>query len=524
MPDPALFDDGPPPTCPARFNMAAYVLEAGRARPDHPALLTLAGPGQVALSLSHGALRRAVLETAAGLQAAGLARGDRIVLRLGNVPAFPILFYASLALGAVPVPLSAQLTASELAPMLDLIAPAMIAHGGDLPLPDHKALRVDADRLDHLRTCGTLAGFADTGADDPAYILFTSGTGGRPRAVLHAHRAAFARRMMWHDWYGLTPRDRMLHAGAFNWSYTLGTGLTDPWAAGATALIYTGPPDRAVWAALAAEHGATIFAAVPGVYRQLLKSGADCRAGFSALRHGLSAGEAMSPDLHRAWQDATGCRVHEALGMTEISTYVSGAPHRPAPTGTSGYPQAGRRIAILPETDADTASGARPAPVPRGTPGLLAVSTRDPGLMLGYLDEAGAPPRPADGDWFLTGDRAVMAEDGAITHLGRADDVLNVQGYRVSAREVELALAAHPQVEEVAVAALRRRADLDVMAAFIVPVAGSHPAPETLSDFLNDRLARYKQPREFILLDALPRSANGKILKRVLTDAHGWKG
>ena len=123
-----------------------------------------------------------------------------------------------------------------------------------------------------LRTAEPLA-FAATGPDDPAYMVYTSGTAGRPKGVVHAQRAAWARRMMWDGWYGLRPDDRVLHAGAFNWTYTLGAGLTDPWAIGATALIYAGPADRAVWPRLCAAHGATIFAATPGVYRQMLEAG-----------------------------------------------------------------------------------------------------------------------------------------------------------------------------------------------------------------------------------------------------------
>ena len=108
--------------------------------------------------------------------------------------------------------------------------------------------------------------------DRPAYIIFTSGTSGTSRGVIHAHRAIWARRMMVDGWYGLNADDRVLHAGAFNWTYTLGTGLMDPWTIGATALIPSGGTTPAQLPALLRNHGATIFAAAPGVYRQLLKS------------------------------------------------------------------------------------------------------------------------------------------------------------------------------------------------------------------------------------------------------------
>ena len=385
MPEPALFDDGPFAPCPAAFNMAGHTLAAAARTPDKTALEVLAAPGAVAERWSYRTLADAVLATAGGLAARGIGRGDRVLIRLGNSADFPVLFFAANALGALPVPVSAQLTAAEIAVILDDLAPALIAHGPALPLPAAPGAPVIAAAGIAALRAHPPAGFAATAADDPAYIIYTSGSGARPKGVLHAQRAAWARRMMWDGWYGLTPDDRVLHAGAFNWTYTLGAGLTDPWAIGATALIYTGPADRAVWPALAAAHRPTIFAAAPGVYRRMLGL-SDLARAFASLRHGLSAGEALPEPVRAAWQAATGKPIHEALGMSEISTYVSASPARPGPLGS----QPGRRVAILPD--------AGDIPLPRGRDGLLAVSRRDPGLMLGYwrrLDSGRRPPAPS---------------------------------------------------------------------------------------------------------------------------------
>ncbi len=368
MPEPALYDEGPFAPCPAPFNMAAHTLAAADATPGKVALEVLDAPGHVAECWTYRALADAVCRTAGGLAARGLRPGDRLLLRLGNSADFPILFFAANALGAVPVPVSSQLTAAELAPIIDDLAPTLIAHDTGLPLPPVTA-PVLTD-IAALRRHPAVP-FAATAPDDPAYIILTSGTGARPKGVVHAQRAAWARRMMWDGWYGLTAQDRVLHAGAFNWTYTLGAGLTDPWAIGATALIYVGPPDRGVWPALAAAHRPTIFAAAPGIYRQMLGT-PGLGAAFASLRHGLTAGEALADAVRAAWETATGKPIHEALGMSEISTYISSSPARPGP-----YPQPGRRIAILPDESGDT-------PVSRGSDGLLAVSRRDPGLMLGY--------------------------------------------------------------------------------------------------------------------------------------------
>ena len=175
------------------------------ATPDKVALEVLRAPGEVAERWTHGELADAVRRTAGGLARAGIGRGDRVLLRLGNTADFPILFFAANALGAVPVPTSALLTAardrrassptssprwSASAPGLDLPADP---GRGDRPGRDRRAARADP------------LPFAATAPDDPAYMVYTSGTGGRPKGVVHAQRAAWARRMMWDGWYGLTP-------------------------------------------------------------------------------------------------------------------------------------------------------------------------------------------------------------------------------------------------------------------------------------------------------------------------------
>lgn len=491
-------DDGAPPPCPAPFNLAEDVLAAGLATPDRIALQILRPVG--AERWSHARLRAAVLGTGAGLLAQGLVPGDRVLMRLGNTADFPVLFLGAIAAGLVPVPTSAQLTAPEVTALADALRPALVVAGAGVARPAGDwALATEAD----LRRWHDLAPCAfDRG--DPgrlAYMVFTSGTTGRPRAVMHAHRAIRARRMMWDGWYGLTAADRVLHAGAFNWTYTLGTGLMDPWAAGATALIPAAGVDVAALPLLLKRFDATIFAAAPGVYRQMLRAPLP---GLPKLRHGLSAGEKLPEATRAAWAQATGTPVYEAFGMSEISTFLSGSPARPAPDGTLGYPQAGRRVAIL---------DAQGQPVPRGTPGTIAVDRRDPGLFLGYFEAPDDTAARFAGDWFLTGDTGVMAEDGAIAYLGRGDDMMNAGGYRVSPLEVEAAMAAHPAIQDCAAVEVRVKAEASVIA---LAYTGTPVTAGELAAFAAARLARYKQPRLWRHVETLPRGANGKLLRAVL--------
>jgi acyl-coenzyme A synthetase/AMP-(fatty) acid ligase len=496
----SLFDEGAFPPCPAPFNMAAHVLAAGLGCPEKDALLILA-PDAVE-AWSHARLRAAVLGTATGLLRRGLGPGDRVVLRLGNTVDYPISYLGALAAGMVPVPTSPALTEAETRHILDVLRPAAVLHDAAVACPpcDGAITRTELEAFRALPP----STFDMGDPDRLGYVIFTSGTSGRPQAVAHAHRAIWARQMMFEDWYGLGPDDRLLHAGAFNWTYTMGTGLMDPWAIGATALVPApGHAPRDLPALLAA-HGATILAAAPGVYRQLL-SGHE-RLDLPALRHGLSAGEKLPATLAERWRSATGRPVFEAFGMSECSTFVSQAPGRDDPAGSLGRPQRGRRIALMRDG----------APVPLGEEGTIAVHRSDPGLMLGYLDAQGGIAAPLEGEWFLTGDQAVMHDDGSLRYMGRIDDMMNAGGYRVSPIEVETVLCRHPGITAAAAVTVKVKQDTDVIAAFYT---GPAPLDEAaLRTYVSGELARYKQPRVFIHLSDLPLGANGKILRRVLRD------
>ncbi|MGJ8555793.1 MAG: AMP-binding protein, partial [Sulfitobacter geojensis] len=247
------------------FNLAAYVLAAGAALPDKVALSLLSGEARE--DWTYAQLIAAVRGTATGLLDAGLTAGDIVLMRLGNTPDFPIAYLGALAAGLVPVPTAAALTAGEVAKIIPTLKPAAILHDIDVPCPDHAQI-IDLAALRAMRSLPPAA-FHMGDPERLGYIIYTSGTSGKPTAVMHAHRAILARRMMFEGWYGLTPDDRLLHAGAFNWTYTLGTGLMDPWTVGATALIPAAGTLPTALPDLIATHEATIFAAAPGVYRQM---------------------------------------------------------------------------------------------------------------------------------------------------------------------------------------------------------------------------------------------------------------
>lgn len=500
----SIYQTTSPEPCPQSFNLAQYVLEAANKTPDHSALEILEAPGKVHEQWTYSELARAIRGTATGLANTGVKPGDKLVLRLGNTADFPIAFLAAITLGAIPVPTSAQLTTPEIDRIINDLGDVAAVVLDEALSPPHAGTPVlMRDALRQMRDLPAHP-FHPSHKDDPAYIVYTSGSSGTPKGVVHAHRAVWARRMMWAGWYDLKPTDRMLHAGAFNWTFTLGTGLMDPWAIGATSLVYTGQPDRHIWSELAHAHTATLFAGAPGVFRQLLSSNRNLSADFSTLRHALCAGEALPETVRMSWEERTGTDIHEALGMSEVSTFISGSPSEHRHPGTVGKPQPGRNVAALSDGQ----------PVPLGETGTLSVHKDDQGLMLGYYRQDGPASLPLTGNWFETGDQVSLSKDGTVTYKGRSDALITSGGYRVAPEEVEAALMRHPQILEAAVTAVDVKEGVSVLAAFYV--ADAPIEQSALSAYMETCVASYKSPRIYQHVAELPKRANGKLQRREL--------
>ncbi|MEI8395582.1 MAG: acyl-CoA synthetase [Rhodospirillaceae bacterium] len=507
-----------PPALPAQLNIARHCLsEQARTCPDKTALI-IVGEGGVARSWSYRTLDLMVRRLAGGLLAAGAQPGQRLMIRMDNDLPYILAFFGGLAAGLVSFPSSAALTEEEADFLRKDSGAALVAVSGELAfhhdLP--ASLRVfDATDVLTLAATGPEIDYAETTADDPAFLIYTSGTTGRPKGVLHGHRVAIGRRPMYRGWYGISADDTVLHAGAFNWTYTLGVGLLDPWASGATAVLYNGPPDPAIWPRLIRDHRVTLFATVPSLYRRILKYGDLSGDSLATLRHGLTAGEALAPALLESWRKRTGKPLYEALGMSEISTYVSTGPGMVIKPGSPGRPQAGRRVAILdPDAPPDEARE-----LPPGAIGLLAIHRSDPGLMLGYWRRPEEEALVRRGDWFAGGDLAHLDEDGYVWFHGRNDDILNTAGYRLSPLEIEHTLARHPAVADVAVGETVLADDLAVLTAFVV--ANGALTESELLEWAAPHLAAYKRPRKVLFLERLPRTANGKLRRRDLTTRRG---
>jgi acetyl-CoA synthetase len=520
---------------PERFNIGVACTDAHLGTPVAARFAVIVdrdGAGDEEVTFAHLAERTS--RFAQLLRELGCAAGDRVLIRLPNCIAYPTAFLGAIKRGAIPVPTSTLLTADEVRYLASDSGAVVLVTDRPTWAAMHAMLeqepalrevilvdegpRVSALRLG-VRDLAPALAHVDafeaphpTRADDPAYLVYTSGTTGYPKGVLHAQRALLGRQPSSEYWFDFDPRgDRVLHAGKYNWTYVLGTGLMDPLYRGHTTIVHEGATDATLWPARIARHRATVFIGVPTIYRQILQKTARGRADVPTLRHCMSAGEQLSAEVLAAWRERFGLELYEALGMTECSYYLCETRSRPIRPGSAGFVQPGHDVRVL---DPDTLRE-----VGTGVEGMLCIRRTDPGLMLRYWNQPEETAACFRGEWFLTGDYARIDQDGYVWFLGRRDDLINTFGYRVSPHEVERVLKSHPDVADAAAAGETVGREKILVVAYVVPRAATLTADAVLA-WAHERLASYKAPRIVYLVDDLPRTRNGKILRRELRPEH----
>jgi acyl-coenzyme A synthetase/AMP-(fatty) acid ligase len=455
----------------------------------------------------------------------------RVLIRLPNSLAYPTAFFGAMKRGAIAVPTSTLLTAEEVLYLardsgaavlvtdkamwvglrdkltgVDNLRHVLLAGPGEvLPAEGLSVLDLEAE----LARIGTWAPPHATRAEDAAYLVYTSGTTGYPKGVLHAHRAMVGREPAAEYWFDFAPDgDRILHSGKFNWTYVLGSGLMDPLYRGKTVIVHEGRNDAAGWVKLMAKHQATMFIGVPTIYRQIIQKTAFTQADVPSLRHCMSAGEHLSDEMLGLWKDRFGIEIYEAVGMSECSYYLSENKHRPIRPGSAGFPQPGHGVRLLnPETLQE---------VPAGEEGMICIPADDPGLFLRYWNLPEETAKVLKGGWFLTGDYARFDADGYIWFLGRKDDIINSFGYRVSPHEIERVMKTHPDIADCAATGEDLAADKVLVVAYVVLHPGAGASADDLAAFGRDHLAAYKAPKIVYLVPDFPRTKNGKIIRKQL--------
>ncbi len=485
------------------------------------------------VTATYGELAKRSSQFAQLLRQRGVVPGDRILIRLPNSLDYPTAFLGAMKAGCIAVPTSTLLTVDEVLYLAkDSGAKVLVmdhamweqlstrvteAQDAKLVLLSGKGKYIEnlavaaLDLKPALDAITVWSAAHATRANDPAYLVYTSGTTGYPKGVLHAHRALIGREPASEYWFNFDSNgvDRILHSGKFNWTYVLGSGLMDPLYRGKTVIVHEGKNDANTWTRLIAKHKATIFIGVPTIYRQIIQKTTANKETVPSLRMCMSAGEHLSDDMLAAWRDRFGMEIFEAVGMSEFSYYLSQSIHRPIRAGSAGFPQPGHEIQLL---DPDSLQ-----PVQHGEEGMIAVPESDPGLFLRYWNMPEETAKYRHDGYFFTGDYAKIDEDGYLWFLGRKDDIIKSFGYRVSPYEVERVLKSHPAVADCACVGEEIEKDKLIVVAYVIAQPGAELSADLLHQYGLKHLAGYKAPKRIYLAKDFPRTKNGKILRREIS-------
>jgi acetyl-CoA synthetase len=486
-----------PAVAPAGFSFPRDVVDA--APPRARALLEIARDGS-RREWTFGALAEASRRAAAVFRARGVQRGDVVMTIVGNRPEWVISMIACFRLGAVVLPCNEQLRAKDLTLRLSVIHPKLVVcderDGPELA----KAGRTDGVLLvpgPELTAAEPLAAEPELGREDPCLITFTSGTGGAPKAVLHARRYLEGQRTQAEHWLGAEPGRLVWCTAASGWSKSARNVFIAPWLRGASAMLHDARFDPHERLELLHREQVDVLCMAPTEYRVIAK-----RAELGpapGLKGLVAAGEALTPEILAAWHEATGLWIRDGYGQTETGQLTGMPIGAPARAGSMGP--------ALPGVSLDVVDGE-----------LVADPATVPTFFLRYMGE-----EPPSGPW-RTGDRVTRDEDGFLYFEGRTDDLIISAGYRIGPFEVESALVSHPAVAEAAVVAAPDDERGSVVRAVVVLRDGHAPSPaltRELQDHVRAETAPYKYPRIVDYATELPKTASGKVRRAELRGAGG---
>ena len=450
---------------------------------------------------------------AASLTADGLRPGDRVGLMLPNVPAFVVLYYGILRAGGTVVPVNPLFKAREIEYYLSDSGAGHL-FTTDLSLAEAepaaqatgtRLVRVDmADVTAGAGSFEPLAAVADRTGDATAAIFYTSGTTGRPKGAELSHDNLARNVEVVTRLFDLSEQDVMLGCLPLFHIFGQGCAMNAALRQGACLVLVPRFDPAEVLRAIERDR-VSIFEGVPTMYAALLQqpSGTDT----SSVRLCVSGGASLPVPVLHAFEKQFDCAILEGFGMSECSPVVSfNHPDRPRKPGSVGTPIEGVEVRVL---------GPDGTPVPRGETGELAV--RGHNVMKGYWNLPEATAETIVDGWLRTGDLVREDEDGYLFVVDRKKDMIIRGGYNVYPREIEEVLYEHPDVLEAAVLGIPHDTLGEDIAAAVVLRPGVGQDPTELQQFVKDRVAPYKYPREIIFLDALPKGASGKILKREIT-------
>jgi acetyl-CoA synthetase len=487
---------------PPRYNIAADVCD--KHPRDKPAMIWDSFDGSKR-ELDWGELQDLANQAAHVLAAHGVERGDRVAVVLPPTPETAAVFFGVWKLGAILLSLSVLYGDDAIKHRLDdsearlVVADESNAHrfeGRDVLFLDPAELA--AASSEHV--C------ADTSADDPAQLYYTSGTTGLAKGIVHAHRYILGHEEFV---YSHEVEDGERFHGMGEWAWAAGIApLLGPWRLGAVQCVYRreGGFDPHRQLDFLSRHQVTNVFTTPTAMRSMMAI-ADAGTRYpQRFRRVCSAGEPLNPEAIRWFRDQYGVTVLDYYGLTESYPLVANYPFLDVREGSMGKPMPGWDVQILDEDE---------QPVAQGERGEICLRARtNPHYPLGYWRNDDASAETFGGDWFHTKDAAVQDEDGYVWYVGRADDVIISAGYRIGPFEVESACLEHPAVREAAAVAAPDELRGHVVKAFVVLAEGFEPSDELGEEIklhVRERLSAYAYPRRIEFVSDLPKTLTGKI-------------
>jgi acetyl-CoA synthetase len=433
------------------------------------------------------------------MAARGVDRGEAVMTLVGSRIEWVLAMLACFRMGAVAMPCNPQLRRKDLELRVRAANPKLcIGEEGLLgELPDEvPAMTMSdvADALDEDRPQETPAEMAVLGREDPAVIIFTSGTSGEPKGVLYPQRYLTGQRLQAEHWVGARKGELAWCTAAPGWSKSTRNVFIAPWLRGAAALMHDARFDPHERLGIVEREGVNVLCQAPTEYRILAKR-TELRP-IGSLRRMVSAGEPLNPDVIRAFRGVMGIGIGDGYGQTETGAVSGMRPDEDdaARDGSMGRPLPGIEARVV-----DGELQVRPETVPS--------------FFSHYLDE-----RPFEGEWWATGDAVRQDDQGYLWFEGRDDDIIITAGYRVGPFEVESALVSHPAVAEAAAVPAPDEERGSVVRAIVV-LAGGDPSDELaaeLQDHVKRVTAPYKYPRIVEFTDELPKTPSGKIRRAEL--------
>ena len=506
---------------PKRFNIAEFFLDAPASR--HPQKTAIFGEAR---PVSYAELAKLANRVGNALLELGITGGDRVLVVLPDSAEFIASFFGAVKIGAVAVPVNPFARPSDYIHYIENSEPrAAIVHSEALEAflpssserPQMPIVVVTEESIEtHGVSCAvwndwiapaseTLAAAA-TWSGDPAFMLYTSGSGGAPKAAVHRHGDMLvATRNYAQGVLGLHPDDVTFSTSKLFFAYGLGNGMYFPLAFGAGTILNPKRTSAGDVLELVSKHRPTIFFSVPTLYAAILREGETTarHLDFSSVRLCVSAGETLPAEIFERWRRTTGLEILDGIGSTEmLHIFVSSRPGQCKP-GSCGTPVPGYDTKIVDDLGQE---------MPSGEIGNFWV--RGSSAFAEYWGIPELTARTKRGDWVITGDKFVRDADGYYRYCGRADDMLKVAGMWVSPVEVENVLLGHPLVAEAAVVGATDARGLTYAIAYVTLRAGfqgSSQLAEEIRSHIKARLVSHKVPREVRFCSELPKTVTGKI-------------